>query len=122
MLCKTRGIVLHSIPYNDKYAIIHIYTESFGRVSYLVSRHRRRRTLVAQALFMPLSVLEMEVEHLNTRDLQRIRETKICYRLHRIPSHPVKNVIALFLAEVLYRVVRDPEPDARLFNYLYESI
>ena len=40
MLCKTRGIVLHSIPYNDKYSIIYMYTEAFGRASYLVARSR----------------------------------------------------------------------------------
>lgn len=34
MLCKTRGIVLHAIPYNDKYSIIYMYTEAFGRTSY----------------------------------------------------------------------------------------
>ena len=26
MLCKTRGIVLHAIPYNDKYSIIYMYS------------------------------------------------------------------------------------------------
>ena len=104
MLCKTRGIVLHTIPYNDKYSIIYMYTEAFGRASYLVSRSRGKKSTVSKALFIPLSVLEMEVEHLNKRDLHRI------------------NVLALFLSEVLFRVVKDTEPDPRLFDYLYESI
>ena len=81
MLCKTRGIVLHSIPYNDKYSIIYMYTEAFGRASYLVARSRGKKSSVSKALFMPLSVVEMEVEHLNKRDLHRIRETKLCYPL-----------------------------------------
>ena len=37
MLCKTRGIVLHTLPYSDTYTIIYMYTEMFGRVSYLVT-------------------------------------------------------------------------------------
>ena len=40
MLCKTRGIVLHTLPYSDTYTIIYMYTEMFGRVSYLVTRSR----------------------------------------------------------------------------------
>ena len=72
MLCKTRGIVLHAIPYNDKYSIIYMYTEAFGRTSYLVARSRGKKSPVSRALFMPFSVLEMEVEHLNKRDLHRI--------------------------------------------------
>lgn len=122
MLCKTRGIVLHSIPYNDTYSIIYMYTEAFGRASYLVARSRGKKSTVSKALFMPLSVVEMEVEHLNKRDLHRIRETKLCYPLTEIFCNPVKNVLALFLSEVLFRVVKESEPDARLFDYLCESI
>lgn len=122
MLCKTRGIVLHSIPYNDKYSIIYMYTEAFGRASYLVARARGKRSSVSKALFMPLSVVEMEVEHLNKRDLHRIRETKLCYPLTEVFCNPVKNVLALFLSEVLFRVVKETEPDPRLFEYLSESI
>ncbi|WP_102407824.1 DNA repair protein RecO [Parabacteroides bouchesdurhonensis] len=122
MLSKTRGIVLHSIAYNDKYSIIYMYTEAFGRASYLVARNRGKKTAVSKALFMPLSVLEMEVEHLNKRDLHRIKETKLCYPLTELFCNPVKNVLALFLAEVLFRVVKETEPDARLFGFLYESI
>ncbi|MDR2765757.1 MAG: DNA repair protein RecO [Tannerella sp.] len=122
MLSKTRGIVLHAQPYNDNYSIVHVYTEFFGRVAYLVARRRKGKTMVPHALFLPLSVVEMEVEHLNTRDIQRIREMKACYPLTTIPTHPVKNIIVLFLAEILYRAVHTKEPDARLFEYLYESI
>ncbi|MBE6301562.1 MAG: DNA repair protein RecO [Parabacteroides distasonis] len=122
MLAKTRGIVLHSIPYNDKYAIIYMYTEAFGRVSYLVSRNRGKKTAVSKSLFMPLSVVEMEVEHSNKRELHRIREAKICFPLIELACNPVKNVLALFLAEFLFRVVRESEPDTRLFGYLYTSI
>jgi DNA repair protein RecO (recombination protein O) len=99
-----------------------MYTEAFGRVSYLVTRNRGKKTTVSKALFLPLSVVEMEVEHQNKRDLHRIRETKQCYPLNRLFTDPVKNALALFIAEVLFRVVKDTEPDARLFDYLYRSI
>ncbi len=122
MLTKTRGIVLHAIPYNDTYSIIHIYTEAFGRASYLVARQRGKKSKITKALFMPLSVVEMEVEHQNKRDLHRIRETKICFPLLQLSCDPVKNVLALFLAEVLYRVVKETESDPRMFDYLYRSV
>lgn len=122
MLGKTRGIVLHSIPYNDKYSIVYMYTEAYGRVSYMVSRSRSKKSPVSKAFFIPLSVVEMEVEHLNKRDIHKIRESKLCYAQTELFCNPVKNVLALFLAEVLFRVVKDTEPDARLFEYLYKSI
>lgn len=122
MLSKTRGIVLHSIPYNDTYSIVYMYTEAFGRASYLVARRRGKKSPVSKALFMPLSVLDMEVEHLNKRELHRVKEAKLCFPLAEVFSNPVKNVLALFLAEVLFRVVKETEPDERLFDYLYRSI
>ena len=122
MLCKTRGIVLHTLPYSDTYTIIYMYTEMFGRVSYLVTRSRGRRSLVSKALFIPLSVLNMEVEHQNKRDLHRIRETRACFPQSDLFLHPLKNALALFLSEVLFRVLRETEPDPPLFRYLYESI
>lgn len=122
MLSKTRGIVLHFIPYNDKYAIIYMYTEGFGRVSYLISRNRGKKSPISKALFMPLSILEMEVDHQNKRELQRIKEVKPCFPISNIPAHPIKNVLGLFIAEILYRVVKEQEPDNRLFGFLYDSI
>jgi len=122
MLVKTRGIVLHSVPYNDKYSIVHIYTEAFGRMSYLVARNRGKKSRVPKALFIPLSVVDMEVEHLNTREIQRIREINVGFPVNDIATHPVKRCIALFLSETLYRTVRSKEADSLIFNYLYDSI
>lgn len=122
MLDKTRGIVLHSIQYNDKHNIIYMYTERFGRVSYLVPRMKGRKSSLPHALFMPLSVLEMEVEHKNNRELHRIKEARSLAALPQLSCNPVKNVLALFLAEVLYRVVRESEPDAKLFDFINRSV
>lgn len=122
MLSKTRGIVLHAFPYNDKYTIIHMYTEVYGRVAYLVSFNRGKKSAVSKSLFMPLSVLEMDVDHQPKRDLHRIKETRLCFTLNGISTHPVKNVVALFVAEVLYRVLKETQADPRLFDYLSRSI
>lgn len=119
---KTRGIILHALQYNDKYAIVHIYTECSGRVSYLVSRQRGRKTAVSRAVFMPLSVVEMDAIHLNKRDIQRLKEVRPLFQPMAMTTDPVKNAIGLFLAEVLYRVVKDKEGNPPFFEFLVESI
>ena len=122
MLHKTKGIVLYSLPYNDKYIIINMYTESFGRVAYLARNTHGRKSKVSRALLQPLSILDMEVEHLNNRDLQRIKEAKRSFAATQLHCHPVKNAITLFLSEVLYRIIQEKEPNGPLFDYLYRSI
>ena len=122
MLHKTRGIVLHTLPYGDKYLIVAIYTELFGRVGYLITPARRGKGGVAQALVMPLSLLELEVEHRNDRDLQRIHEARSLSTPAALQTHPAKNAEALFLSEVLYRVIREKESDPPLFHYLFDAV
>lgn len=122
MLYKTQGIVLHSLPYKDVYTILHIYTKDFGRVSYLVARKKGKRSSLSQALFMPLSILDLEVEHLNKRDIQRIKEVHLAFSAPSFQVDPVKNVLALFLSEVLFRVVKDTQPDERMYSFLTDSI
>jgi DNA repair protein RecO len=122
MLYKTKGIVLHTLPYNDKFIIINMYTEDFGRVSYIAPNSHGRKSKVSRALLHPLSILEMEVEHLNNRDIQRLKEAKCGFTVTQIHFHPVKNAIALFLSEVLYRIIQEKEPNRSLFDYLLRSI
>ena len=122
MLHKTRGIILHNLPYSDKYRIITMYTEQFGRIAYMVSNARNNKSRLPHSLLQPLSALELEVEHLNNRELQRIKELKSGYEIAQLHYHPVKNAIALFLAEFLYRVIQEKEANHALFDYLWRSI
>ena len=52
MLEKTLGIVLHIIPYNDKISVAHLYTEQYGRSSYLIPQGGGKKKL---ACFGPSS-------------------------------------------------------------------
>ena len=122
MLHKTKGIVLHSLPYNDNYLIVTIYTEVFGRNTYWVANSQSKRAKVSRSLLLPLSVLELEVEHLNTRDIQRIKEAKSGFIFTQLHYHPVKNALTLFLSEVLYRIIQEKEANQALFDYLLRSV
>lgn len=122
MLHKTKGIVLHVFPYNDKYIITNMYTEFFGRNAYLIPNTHGKKSKVSRALLQPLSILEMEVEHLNNRDIQRIKEAKTACTFTQIQCNPYKNATALFLSEVLYRIIQEREANQPLFDYLYHSI
>ena len=122
MLYKTRGIVLNSLPYNDTYAITLIYTEEFGRVSYLTALAKSRKSRVPRALFHPLAILDLEVEHKNLRDIQRIKEIKIHFPLIALWSDPVKSAMGIFLAELIGKVVREEQTNGPLFDFLLQSV
>lgn len=122
MLQKTVGIVLHTLKYNDTSNIAEIYTELSGRASFLVSIPRSRKASVKSVLFQPLALIEFEADYRPNVTLHKIKEAKSFYPFSSIPYDPFKSAIALFLAEFLYRAVREESENRPLFAYLRHSI
>lgn len=122
MLIKIKAIVLHCFAYNDTTNIVHLYTEEFGRMSYLAGNTHSKKSNLKRAFFQPLSLVEIEADHKGSRQMQRITDIRSLYAFSGIPFDPDKNAVSLFLAEVLYRALRETEKDAALFDYLFRSI
>jgi DNA repair protein RecO (recombination protein O) len=122
MLQKIQGIVLNTVSYNDKYLLVQIYTDSLGRVTYLLPRVTGRSSKLKRALFSPLAVLDMEVEHRPLRDVQRIREAHPVFPLHAVASDLDKASMAFFLSEFLTKILRGGDDNDSLFGYLSHSI
>ena len=88
MLEKTLGIVLHIIPYNDKISVAHLYTEQYGRSSYLIPQGGGKKARMFRSLFMPFSILELDIDYRNSRELQKIIEARTVLPLQNIYSEP----------------------------------
>ena len=97
MLQKTKGIVLHTLKYNDTSIIVDMYTELAGRTSFLVPVPRSRKAAVKSVLFQPLSFIEFEADYRPNATLYRVKEAKSFYPFTSIPYDPYKSSMALFL-------------------------
>ena len=122
MLQKTVGIVLHVLKYNDTSNIVEMYTELSGRASFLVTVPRSKKATVKSVLFQPLALIEFEADYRPNTSLFRIKEAKSFSPFTSIPYDPFKSAIALFLAEFLYRAIREEAENRPLFAYLQHSI
>lgn len=122
MLFKTRGLVLNTINYNDKYILAQIFTESYGRVTYMVSKAKGKNTKAPKSLFSPLALLDLEVEHQASRDIQRVREARSELFLYDISGSLSKTSMAFFMSEFLSRVLRDTNDSQLLFSFLEQSV
>ncbi|MDU1889209.1 MAG: DNA repair protein RecO [Dysgonomonas sp.] len=122
MFHKTKGLVLSTINYSDKYILAQIFTESFGRVTYMVPKSKGKTSKVPRSLFAPLAILDMDVEHQTSRDIQRIREARADFFSYGISADLAKTSMAFFLSEFLSRVLRDTNDSQLLFNYLEQSV
>lgn len=122
MLQKFAGVVLHTLRYKDTAFIADIYTEERGRASFLVPASRSRKAAVKPVLFQPLALVELEADVRPNATIYKVKEAKSFYPFVSIPFHPAKSAIALFLAEFLYRAVREEAENRPLFAYLKHSV
>lgn len=122
MIQKLVGIVLCTFKYSDKKSIVHIYTEQNGRMSFLIPAVRSRKSTVNAVLFQPLSLVEFEAEVRLKSTLHTIKEAKLWYPFQSIPYDPYKSGIALFLAEFLFRALREETDNEALYAYLVHSV
>ncbi len=120
---KGRGIVLHSLKYGENAMVVQMLTDVGGRQSFIVQGVRSSRGHGSKAaLFQPLFALEFEGLAPSRGELHKFREVKSGITLHKTPFDIRRSSIALFIAEVLYRLVKESAPNEELFEMVWHSI
>ena len=122
MIHKVKGIVLHHVKYKESSAIVYVYTDQFGRQAYLVNSIRGKKSRYSGNLLQSLTFLELEAYHKEGKELQRLKELRNYIPYRDIPRDPHKSSQALFLAEVLYKALREEDPNWELFEFLEHSL
>lgn len=123
MLETTRGIVLHYNRYNDDSAIVDIFTESRGSLSFLVrDRRRQRKNNMHATLLRPLNIVELMFDYRSSASLQRLQDLHIAYCYTSLPYNPIKETVALFLSEFLHNVLRNEVKNDDLYHYILYSL
>ncbi|MDZ4668112.1 MAG: DNA repair protein RecO [bacterium] len=123
MLAKCRGIVLSTVPYSESSVVLKCYTDQYGLQSYMVSGLRGKKAAIKPSHLLPLSLLELEVYHQQSKNLQRIKELKSVPILNQLHFDLTKQTMALFMAELLGKSLRDDnQRDPQLFEFVFNSV
>lgn len=117
---STRAIVLKKVAYAGSSAIVTAYTEQFGATSFMVRGLSRKGG--KSAAVQPLSLVEIECNYKPSKQVQMLTDISLKEYSASITTHPYKTAVALFLAEVLSKTLKEESPDEELFKYLYGSI
>ena len=120
---KARGVVLHTVRYGDSSLVVYLYTDGHGRQTYLVQGVRSARSKGNKAaLFQPMFVLEYEGVVPKHGEMHRLKDTAAAFPLTSLPFDVRKSTIALFMAEVLYRLIRETEANPHLFAFIEQAV
>ncbi len=121
---KTTAVVLHSMPHGERGHIAYLYTREGGRVSYYLFSAKNGVAQVGgnKISLQPLSVIEMIGSTSRSGDMHRMKEAKAAFTAFGIYGDIVKSTVSLYIAEFLYRIVRDKEANPILFDFIIGSI
>ena len=122
MIQKSKGIVLHSIKFGDTSLIAHLYTENFGRHSFIFKGIRSKKAKIKSNIIQPLFILNLEFYFKEGKDLSLVKEASLAKPFIHIPYDLKKSAQAMFIAEILYRCLREEELNKPLFDFLCSSI
>ncbi len=117
-----RGIVLRTVKYGDNALILDLFTERYGRMSFVTKISRARRSPMSVAFWQPLSMVEFQAEVRPTVTLPRPRDVRFYYNYLHLPFSPVKSTIAIFLADFLSAALREEKANAPLYGYIEKSL
>lgn len=123
MTHKTKGIVLRTTKYGETSLVVTIFTELFGVQTYMVNgvRSAKKSSLKAN-LFQPGAILDMIVYHNEQKAMHRIKEFKWGNVYQDVLTDIIKNNIALYIVELLYKCLKQPEKNEELFYFCEDAL
>jgi DNA repair protein RecO (recombination protein O) len=122
VLHKTRGVVFRFTKYGDSSIIVTIFTAEFGLQSYIVNGVRSKSTRSKIALYQPLTLLDLVVYYKENQPIKRIKEIRCIHPYQTIPVDIRKSTLALFISEVLNRVVKEESHTEELCEFIITSL
>lgn len=123
MTHKTHGIVLRTIKYGETSLVVTIFTELFGVQTYMVNGVRSTKRSAAKAnLFQPAAALDLIVYHNESGSMQRIKEFGWAFLYNELLNDVIKNSIASYMVELMYKCLKQPEANSDLFHFCEEAL
>lgn len=120
---KAEGIVLNSVKYGDNALVVQMITNTEGRQSYMIQGVKSQAGHGSKAaMLQPMFLVEFEGIVPTRGSLHRVRDMRLSVPLPNLAFDVRKSTIALFMAEVLYRLVRQVETDSPLFDYVRDAV
>jgi len=121
MELSTRCIALRTISHSDTTSIVVLLTRENGIISALTPAGHSREANRRRALLLPLSILDCTLSGKDITELPRLKN--VCRTdLPEFRDNHIKNISALFLADIIHTLLPKTAPDAQLFDYIIDSI
>ena len=117
MLTPDRIIILNCTRFAERSLVLHCLSRQYGRCAFLVGNASK-----LMPFFQPLSILDCDTSDNPKSSLRNAKNFSDAHTLAGIRSSYGKNAISMFMAEVLFRAVREGSDEPGLFDWCESEI
>lgn len=118
MITNTELIVLHTTKFGENSLVVHTLSRDYGRRSFFVRGALKRQ----MSLFLPLNILEADIQESSKTNLYTARNLSAKYPLNGVRSNIFKNSMTMFMSEVLFRVLKEGGNEQGLYEWCEKNI
>ena len=117
----TSFISLKVTRYSDTQSILTAYSREWGRVAFAVSTGKGKNASRLRAMTMPMGIVECDTDFRPGRDVLSMRQPRPVVVFADLHTNPIKQMVAMFVAEVLSKVLRESIPDPAIYDFIEGS-
>ena len=118
MTTNTELIVLHTTKFGENSLVVHTLSRDYGRRSFFVRGAGKKQ----MSLFLPLNILEADIQESSKTNLYTARNLSAKMPLNGIRSNLFKNSMTMFMSEVLFRVLKEGVYEHDLYEWGVKTI
>lgn len=118
MTQNTELIVLHTTKFGENSLVVHTLSRDYGRRSFFVRGAGKRQ----MSLFLPLNILEADIQESSRTTLFTARNISSRHPLSGIRNNLYKNSMTMFMSEVLFRVLKEGAGEQGLYEWCEKNI
>ncbi|MEA3496774.1 MAG: DNA repair protein RecO [Bacteroidota bacterium] len=122
MLVKSKGIVIKTTRFSETSVIAKIYTDSHGMLSFHIPGVHSKRASIKPSFLQALQILDMNIYFNENKNLHKIKEVKSELLNNNIHFDIKRLSVAVIISELIYKTIKEEEPNEYLFNFLLKSI
>lgn len=125
---STPALVLHTTAYSETSVIAKLFTRQLGVRSYILKGVRKGGSKTKQNLLQPLRYLDLVVYNNPKTQLNYLKEVAphddgvSSTITASMADEAIRNAVIFFMTELLYKSLREEEPDQALFDYVAETL
>ena len=121
MLLSSKGLVLKVFPYSNTSVICNIFTDDYGKLTFIVKGIRKPKKPLLSIL-QPFNLIELQYYYKKDRGIQLIKEADIVISFERLRNNFSTIIIGSTILNIINKVFEKEYSNEIIFRLIYKIL